>query len=165
MIPDFKTYISESVWTDMQKRSAGDDIRQEDDINHLDGPGLKDYIESHYKPLNAYAIVTCVMGILSVPVVRCQVNYSIQYCQGTTLVSKITISSDLLNIVDGLLEKLKNNFSIEIHETSTIIYGVTPKDGSEVTNKFFIEVIDFILDNINDSNYYTKAIKKINKKS
>ncbi len=165
MIPDFKTYIGESVWTDIQKRSSGDDIRQEDDINHLDGSGLKDYIESHYKPLNAYAVVTYVMGILSVPIVRDHVNYSILYCQNSKLISKITIADDLFSLVDGLLEKLKTNFSIEVHKNSSTIYGISPKDGSEVTNKFFIEVIDFILDNIHDSNHYKKSIKKINNKS
>ena len=30
MIPDFKTFIKESIWSDMQDRSAGDTIRQED---------------------------------------------------------------------------------------------------------------------------------------
>ena len=30
MIPDFKTFINESIWSDMQDRSAGDTIRQED---------------------------------------------------------------------------------------------------------------------------------------
>ena len=75
------------------------------------------------------------------------------------------MSPILFNIVDGLLEKLKTNFSIEEHKSLTTIYSIVPKDGSKVTNKFFIEVIDFILDNIHDSNYYTKSIKKINNKS
>ena len=35
MIPDFKTFISESIWSDMQDRSAGDTIRKEDDNNNL----------------------------------------------------------------------------------------------------------------------------------
>ena len=32
MIPDFKTFISESIWSDMQDRSSGDAIRKEDMI-------------------------------------------------------------------------------------------------------------------------------------
>ena len=32
MIPDFKTFIKESIWSDMQDRSAGDTIRKEDMI-------------------------------------------------------------------------------------------------------------------------------------
>ena len=30
MIPDFKTFISESIWSDIQDRSAGDTVRKED---------------------------------------------------------------------------------------------------------------------------------------
>ena len=30
MIPDFKTYINESIWSDIQDRSAGDTVRKED---------------------------------------------------------------------------------------------------------------------------------------
>jgi hypothetical protein len=30
MIPDFKTYIGESIWSDIQKRSTGDVVRKED---------------------------------------------------------------------------------------------------------------------------------------
>ena len=30
MIPDFKTYINESIWSDMQDRSSGDTIKKED---------------------------------------------------------------------------------------------------------------------------------------
>ena len=36
MIPDFKTFIKESIWADMQDRSAGETVRKEDDIEHLD---------------------------------------------------------------------------------------------------------------------------------
>ncbi len=28
MIPDFKTYINESIWSDMQDRSSGDTIKK-----------------------------------------------------------------------------------------------------------------------------------------
>ena len=30
MIPDFKTYINESIWSDIQDRSSGDTVRKED---------------------------------------------------------------------------------------------------------------------------------------
>ena len=32
MIPDFKTFIKESIWSDIQDRSAGDIIRKEDKV-------------------------------------------------------------------------------------------------------------------------------------
>ena len=37
MIPDFKTFIKESIWSDMQDRSTGDTVREEDKfVNQMD---------------------------------------------------------------------------------------------------------------------------------
>ena len=33
MIPDFKTYLKESVWSDIHRRSNGTQERKEDDVN------------------------------------------------------------------------------------------------------------------------------------
>ena len=35
MIPDFKTYIGESVWSDIHKRSNGESVRKEDEIGNI----------------------------------------------------------------------------------------------------------------------------------
>ena len=47
MIPDFKTFIKESIWSDMQDRSAGDTIRKEDMITTNED--LKNKILELYK--------------------------------------------------------------------------------------------------------------------
>lgn len=52
MIPDFKTYINESIWSDIQKRSAGDTVRKEDDVNNLDIEEFFAYLTEHYKPIS-----------------------------------------------------------------------------------------------------------------
>ena len=41
--------LSESIWSDMQDRSAGETVRKEDDISLLDNEGLYDYIKSKYE--------------------------------------------------------------------------------------------------------------------
>ena len=41
--------LSESKWTDMQKRSSGEEIRKEDDIELLDRDGMYDYIYTIYE--------------------------------------------------------------------------------------------------------------------
>lgn len=33
MIPDFKTFIKKSIWSDMQDRSMGKTVRKEDEKN------------------------------------------------------------------------------------------------------------------------------------
>ena len=51
MIPDFKTYITESIWSDMQDRSMGKTVRKEDDINLLDVDEFIEYLKKSYKVL------------------------------------------------------------------------------------------------------------------
>ena len=41
--------LSESLWSEIQDRSAGDTVRKEDDISLLDNEGLYDYIKSKYE--------------------------------------------------------------------------------------------------------------------
>ena len=41
--------LSESIWSDMQDRSAGETVRKEDDISLLDNEELYDYIKSKYE--------------------------------------------------------------------------------------------------------------------
>ena len=45
MIPDFKTFIKESIWSDMQDRSAGETVRKEDDIDNLDTYEFIEYLK------------------------------------------------------------------------------------------------------------------------
>ena len=48
MIPDFKTYLKESVWADIHKRSNGEQVRKEDDINKFNRDEMLEYIYSIY---------------------------------------------------------------------------------------------------------------------
>lgn len=162
MIPDFKTYIGESVWADIHRRSNGYTVRKEDDINNLDGADFKEYLKSLYKPLNAYAIITYAGGSIAVPIIRNHINMCAWFHPKSD-VSKINIHDDFINLVPGLLSKLQENFSTE--KFTHGFYGIFPKDKGEITNKYFIEVIDFLLENIPDSSDYDKSIERIDNKS
>ena len=157
MIPDLKTQIKESIWSDMQDRSAGDKIRKEDDVNLLDIDGLCDYLNKHYKRTTPFAFITNIGGILSVPIIRDTANNCVMYNYKLEIKS-VSIVYEIVNQVDGLLNLLYDNFSIK---EITGLYWLSPKDGSEITNKFFIDVIDFLLENIPNSPNYKKSIKKI----
>ena len=161
MIPDFKTYIKESIWSDMQDRSAGDKIRKEDDVNLLDIDGLCDYLNKHYKRTTPFAFITNIGGILSVPIIRDTANNCIMYNYKSEM-KAVSIMDEIVSQVDGLLNLLYDNFSIK---EITGLYWLSPKDGSEITNKFFIDVIDFLLENIPNSPNYKKSIKKIENQS
>ena len=158
--------ITESIWSDMQDRSAGEEIRKEDDINLLDSDGLYDYINKHYKRIAPFAFITNIGGMLSVPIIRGTVHNCVWYSPESEI-KAVSIGDGMISQVDGLLNLLYDNFSIkEINGENndgeyTTLYWVYPKDGSEVTNKFFIDVIDFLLENIPNSPNYKKSIKKI----
>ena len=162
--------ITESIWSDMQDRSAGEEIRKEDDINLLDSDGLYDYINKHYKRIAPFAFITNTGGMLSVPIIRGTVHNCVWYSPESEI-KAVSIGDGMISQVDGLLNLLYDNFSIkEINGENndgkyTTLYWVSPKDGSEVTNKFFIDVIDFLLENIPESPNYKKSIKKIENKS
>ena len=48
MIPDFKTFIKESIWSDIQDRSMGKTVRKEDSVNNLDRNDFYDYLKNKY---------------------------------------------------------------------------------------------------------------------
>ena len=158
--------LKESIWSDMQDRGTGDSVKREDDVNNLDCEGLTDYLKKHYKPLNPYAIITNAGNIISVPIIRDHTNSAIMFSCKT---NKVKMTNDITDRVHGLLRVIKNSFSIETFEGEDgngeyKVYTILPKDGSEVTNKFFIEVIDFLLYHI-PGHLYKKSIIKIDDKS
>ena len=160
--------LSESIWSDIQDRSAGDTVRKEDDINLLDSNGLYDYINKHYKRIAPFAFITNIGGMLSVPIIRGFEHNCVWYSPESEI-KAVSIGDGMISQVDGLLNLLYDNFSIkEIngkHDDEYTLYWISPKDGSEVTNKFFIDVIDFLLENIPESPNYKKSIMKIDDKS
>ena len=157
--------ITESIWSDMQDRSAGEEIRKEDDVNLLDSDGLCDYLKKHYKGIVPFAFIMNNYGMLSVPIIRGTAHNCVWYSPESEI-KAVSIGDEIVNQVDGLLNLLYDNFSIkEINgkhdDDEYTLYWISPKDGSEVTNKFFIDVIDFLLENIPNSPNYKKSIKKI----
>ena len=153
--------LSESIWSDIQDRSAGDTVRKEDDINLLDSNGLYDYINKHYKRIAPFAFITNIGGMLSVPIIRGSEHNCVWYSPESEI-KAVSIGDGMISQVDGLLNLLYDNFSIK---EITRLYWLSPKDGSEITNKFFIDVIDFLLENIPKSPNYKKSIMKIDDKS
>lgn len=161
-----KSSINESVWGSIRKKSLGLETRIEDDINNLDSEGLTDYLKKHYKPLNSFAIITNAGNIISVPIIREHTNSCIMFSCET---KSVIMTNDIMDQVQGLLRVMENNFSIKTSEGEDgngeyKVYTILPKDGSEVTNKFFIEVIDFLLYHI-PGHLYKKSIMKIDDKS
>ena len=154
--------IMESAWGDMMRRSSGDIIRKEDDVDNMDPEKFKEYLKTLYKPLVDYAFISYVSEAILVPIIRRDSNSSAWFTPDTGL---ITIGDDIANCTPDLLNKLEHIYMIDEHTMKLgKIYTITPKDGSEVTNSFFIEVINFLLKNIPDSgNGFHKSLEIIDK--
>ena len=151
MIPDFKTYITESIWSDIQDRSMGKTVRKEDDIDLLDINEFCEYLKTIYKTNSDNDI----------SVIKIEDNMYLTIClyeDEYGYYRYIYYDGDYINTQLDVIETLKcllefeRKFSIKFNENDFVVncIDIYPKDKARipVTNKFFIEVLDFILDKI-----------------
>ena len=175
MIPDFKTYIKESLWTDIQSRSAGDVVRKEDEFKDL-----YEFINKHY-----------FVGFVGMDDIEFKDNYihiPIYKVVGLNAFSSVEIYKDeitfasidpnkynsqslrkfvtyIKNDINQLFDKIKDTYSPEISTFDGldhwIEFEIRPKDG-KITKEFCAEVIDFVLNNTtDDNNKILKILEKI----
>jgi hypothetical protein len=134
--------IDESVWADMHKRSNGEQVKKEDDVNLFDPEQLYEYTNSNYKDKVEYVNfmegqntkhvnVEIVMGL------EVSINYS------NDKIYNILI--DLLDNVGIETVVIADNFNIEKINSTT--FRIKEKDGS-ISNKTFLNLVNFILHNI-----------------
>ncbi len=145
--------LSESIWSDIQDRSSGDTVRKEDDINLLDRDGFYNYIMEHYKTVTEdvtgpYAIINSENAdYINIPILEDETNtlYRVIIWHFNTDERYITIP---LRKLFGVFVKLRDTFKLQSNEDRiNPLFKVFPKDNKKVDNKFFLEVIDFIIDN------------------
>ena len=155
--------LSESIWSDIQDRSSGNSIRKEDDVNLMSMEDFCDYLNNNYISKDGHKIYYDGIGKrLYIAVLKkfVNVNYVITYDYNT---NTIYANDEIEDFVPELCQKLKNNFKVvkkNVGDTYTefIIY---PSDGSECTNRFFVDVLDFIIEN-EDEDKVILAKKHIN---
>ena len=163
MIPDFKTFIKESIWSDMQDRSSGDTIRKEDDVNLMSEEDFCDYLNDNYICKEGRKIVydentkNIFMSILKK---HTGFFYSITYNYEN---NTINMNDDVESLCPELCKMIKENFKVDKEYVNSIYtqFIISPSDGSECTNRFFVEVINFIIEN-GDENVLLMKKKHIN---
>jgi hypothetical protein len=151
--------LIESIWSDMQDRSAGETIRKEDDIDLFDETGLVKYMEKVYmSPNDGTHIIGDTLDRGSILASLFDVDgryYSIIYKSISTNKPEITFPVCQESDIENKLSKLYKVTRLKQYNDQ--IYKIEPNDGSKITNKFFLEIFDFILDNVED------GINNINK--
>ena len=170
MIPDFKTYIGESVWADMHKRSNGTQERKEDDINFMDMHDFLEYINKKYEFKDREIIV--LSSFIGIPlcsygsnIIHLFISYYDSHDRIYDVYSRLTYDSPLKN---DIVSMLKQKYSVKIskeHSASKFdsrVFAsirIKPKNG-DINNEFVIDVIDTYIDIMDNFEDIDKQIKR-----
>lgn len=162
--------ISESTWGDMRHRSSGKIIRREDDVNLLDKQGLVYYLKEHYKCENPTTIIQTVAdgGNISVCLYVDTDGYdNILMYDNIDGDRRLYISGGFKETADYIYDEMCNLYTLTIQNDEDIDghpignIRVEPKGCryENLTNEFFLEVLDFIIERIDKP--LDKQIEKI----
>ena len=136
----FSTLV-ESIWSDIQDRSAGNVIRKEDDVNLLDLNEFYKYIKDQYKTKVEYIDLDSMGGgngdVLGVDITE-DIILFYKPKRG-----HILLSWSRVKIPMPFFDELTDRFKVENPNVMRRI--ITEKDGS-CTNKTFVDAIEFFLE-------------------
>lgn len=161
MIPDFKTYIKESIWGDLARRSGGTQFRAEDDINNLDIEEFVQYLKDSYEVcipgpnffnINYWVSSGTYKGNISIPIEQNNYNDTPNLSDRMLTIRKNLETNEYLSIEPNKYffrlypRELKKTFG-DKYEVDTK-FGqdgqLIPKDG-KITNQVCVDVIDKLL--------------------
>ena len=160
--------VSESVWSDMEDRGTGDVDKKEDAvINSFNCEELAKYLGQEYYDLRYNFTITYVKEndeILTNAIIDHNDRGNQAYYYGVdykhpnsddavVLISaKFVVYDPKFRANDCLRDVLMKRYDIEITSTNpelveSAYFRIYPKGNGKVTNRFYIEVIDCIIDN------------------
>ena len=147
--------LSESIWSDIQDRSAGDTVRKEDDIDNLNYEEFFTYLTEHYQPKSKKGNekISGRTPLMDTDIfeIFIPIEYIDSYLKGLMVkiskkdkcvVSMIT-SQTLFDKYVNLERMLSNNYALNASEYSYRMY-IKPK--KKPTNKTAVDLIDIFLD-------------------
>ena len=155
--------ITESIWSDMQDRSAGDVVRREDDVNLMSGEDFCDYLNDNYISKDGHKIIyDDIYKRIRTSILKkfIAVSFSITYDYKSNI---ITMNDEIESLYPELCKMIKEKFKVdkEYVNTNYTKFIISPSDGSECTNRFYVDVINFIIEN-GDENMLLMKKKHIN---
>ena len=133
----------------MQDRSVGKTVRKEDDVNLLDTQGFVEYLRNIYKNVDTeFYIFKDLNDIITVPIFKPEAETkSTWFINYDCNKEEVFIWNHFLNKENKLFDKLNDDYKLSFIRNHFIEYVlVEPKTGKS-SNKFFIEIIDYILEN------------------
>ena len=155
--------LSESIWSDMEDRGTGDIIKKEDDLECLDVYEFCDYLNSKYKKqpktISGSSTIKYESEInqIDIPLFIGK-SADIYYIALIIVDGKhVFLSTNFASTNIPIMDLLEKNYDIEVSRNpdngAIKFVKIKPKNNEKVTNGFFVELIDFILDNTNDGTY------------
>ena len=164
--PYLKRVMNESIWSDMQERGTGDMIKKEDEIDFLDQDSFYEYIKEHYKSLYyPFSIDNNHKpkfdNEIHVPFINVDNDYSynlvMKYMDNGMFV---VINKDIEDEFPDVYKLLSDNYKIDNYNYNKVFLCLSPLDGSgKITNTFYLNVLDFLIDNLPDNNLKIAARK------
>ena len=152
MIPDFRTYLNESLWADVQSQASGGSVKKEDDVDLLDIERFMKYLKDRYSEtarIKTHSVQIRAQGHrIYIPILP----YS--YNAGYELVYDMNKNHlyihDRTNNVSKFpkdLKFLRDKYSPMSFDSLgySLIFTLLGKKVN--TNKQVIELIDYIIDN------------------
>ena len=153
MIPKFKTYLKESVWGDIRKKSIGQEIREEDNINNLDGRAFVDYLKQQYdyptasKTGDSFVVlyretITILLSYILDSAMMKTGNYEYLFYDLEKNVIYISEYSKIYKY--PIFKKLCNKFDVKKKAYKSSMSNDTtikPKNG-DTSKRFFMELIE-----------------------
>ncbi len=191
VIPDFKTFINESIWSDMQDRGTGDTVKTEDDVEKFTIERLGDYLQAHYKTGRSFievfttnnpkyyknkqytwlAVPMCETVDRSLCLVLNEVDGERYITTSNRMPNRFHTNKNKIESV-FLVKEERRDYDINAPHIQNDLYWpdevtsdnlhsymsgspygsvrLIPKDGSEITNTYFINALNFLIDNIDN---------------
>ena len=154
MIPDFKTFIKESIWSDIQDRSTGETVRKEDDVDRFGYEDFFVYLTEHYQPKSKKinekiggrtSIIDTDIIEIFIPIESIDgmiKTLIIEMDKTNNNVVSIATSPTLFDKYVNLERMLSNNYTLTTLKLSSRIY-LKPK--KKPTNRTVVDLIDTFL--------------------
>jgi len=159
--------LSESLWSDLQNKSIGKSIRREDNVDNLDFDGLVEYLRNNYKCEQYTIVAVKEYNSITISLYEDEDGYNVFLIYGDVDTNPVVeISSTFKESAEWIYKDMESRYTLHTREDFDqdghpySITKVEPKGCRyiKLTNKFLLEVLDFIIERIHEP--LTKTIEK-----
>ena len=139
--------LSESLWADIQNQASGQQIKKEDEVDRLDLKGFYEYLKKRYKPIFMNYEIELYKSYIQVPMLC---GRTMAYMDIPEVKYAPSLAIKKHDLYPEMLSALKSKYSVSVEESEkdwvdVLILPMGGK-GDPLSNSFYIEIIDFILD-------------------